>query len=346
MVQYRAFIKERTDIGGYPIGSSDLRITSFTLKVDALNKAVSTISVMNIPPIVKEGDILCVYSQQGKVIYQGVITKLGSTIQCDQIESLFDDDWLWNDRRIDVLEENIKEIIELDFKNSNDPILRSIFQFDINTVSKTTIKLPSQELNYVKNFTTFIYELFDKYNVRFIFDIDFTPKKPILKIGMEDSTKIKFSNNVNYVLNISKVTEVYETNKLVVYSEDGDYRATFYGTRSGISDNPNQLDRFAKVKTNYVFSNDELNIIKAQNLRNQMYNHEIKVEMVLDNNIYDFWSFKLGQEFDIFIGRDYFNTILTGYELRYKNELMDTVSLTFGKVRTKLEDKLNKNAQK
>lgn len=346
MVQYRAFIKDRTDIGGYSIGSSDLRITAFTIKVDALNKAVSTITVMNVPPVVKEGDILCVYSPQGKTIYQGVITKLSGTIQCDQIESLFDDNWLWNDPKMDILEENIKNVIETDFKNSDDPILRKIFQFDIKTISSTKIKLPSQEPNYVKNFSTLIYELFDKYNIRFIFDIEFTPKQPVLKIGTEDSTRIKFSNNVNSVLNINRVTEIYETNKLIIYSEEGVHRATFYGTRSGITDNPNQLDRFSKIKTNYVFSDDEFNIIKAQNLRNQMYNHEIKVEMVLDNKIYDFWSFKLGQEFDIFVGRDYFNTILTGYELRYKNGSMDTVSLTFGKVRTKLEDKLNKYAQK
>ncbi|MEG0093149.1 MAG: hypothetical protein RR945_02165 [Erysipelotrichaceae bacterium] len=344
MVQYRAFIKDRTDIGGYSVGSSDLRITSFTIKKDALNKAVSTIAVMNIPPVVKEGDILCVYSPQGKTIYQGVITKLGATIQCDQIESLFDDNWLWNDLKKEILEENIKGIIENDFKNSSDPILKKIFSFDIQVISNTKIKLPSQEPNYVKNFTKFIYELFDKYSIRFVFDIDFAPGQPILKIGREDSTKIKFSNNVNSVLNISRVTEIYETNKLVIYSEDGSHRGTFFGTRSGITDNPNQLDRFPKIKTNIVFSEDDFNIIKAQNLRNQMYNHEIKVEMVLDNKIYNFWSFKLGQEFDIFVGRDYFNTILTGYELRYKNGAMDTVSLTFGKVRTKLEDKLNKNA--
>ena len=141
---------------------------------------------------------------------------------------------------------------------------------------------------------------------------------------------------------------MYETNKLIVYSEEsGAYRETWYATKNGITDNPSSLDRLQKIKTNIVFSDDAISILKASSLRNQMYNHEITCEMIYDNNLLSFEDLRVGQPVDLFYRGNYYDTILTGYTISIaEKSAIETITLKFGLVRTSLTGKLYKRLAK
>ena len=128
----------------------------------------------------------------------------------------------------------------------------------------------------------------------------------------------------------------------MLYSSDGQYRGTWYGTPNGITTN-SAADRLPKIRTNIVFSNDDYNTIVADNLSQEMYNHKIELELVLNSKLYDFETFHLGQSFNIFYEKKTYASILTGYELKVnQNGASDVVKLVFGIVRVSLVDKLNK----
>ena len=152
---YRGFIKEIYNLTGNPIGNSELRILSSNIKRDILTKASSSFQVLNIPEEAKNGHIFGCYDDYGKIRYLGVISNIdGTVIQTDQIISIFDDNWLWNNPKETTIEQTIKTILETDFQNNPDTMVSTIFsQFDIIIESSgTQLVLGSQDSQYVKNF--------------------------------------------------------------------------------------------------------------------------------------------------------------------------------------------------
>lgn len=343
---YRLFFKKRTDTAGLPISSPTLKVRSFMLDRDALTKTSSSFEVLEVPLAVENGDIVGMYDSFGTIHFLGIVEYVdGNTIEATQIVELFDDDWLWNNPRKSTLESTLKTILQNDFQNTRDTLLNTTFGvFDLETISNTTQVLQSQESRYVTNFASFIYDLFEKYGIQFIFDIPFSASTPKISIGIPQYDKLVLGNNTMIFRNFSVVTNVFETNKLVLYGEEnGEYRGTWYATTTGITDNPSALNRIQQIKTNIVFSDDAESIVKASNLRNQIYNHEISFDMVLDNKLLKFEDLHLGQEADIYIDGDFYSTILTGYRYQMTNLVTDgTVNLRFGLVRTALTSKLFK----
>lgn len=337
---FRVYIKDRLNIQGRSI--ADIRCISFNGRGDLLSKSLSTFSVELLPSSINEGDILCLYDSFGTVYYQGVINRLSTnSIECYQINYLFNDLWKYNITANNILEETVKSIISNDFINSTDPIINKIFgSFDISTISQTMQSLPTQEANYVVNFQDFLIDIFDKYGIQLYFYIPFHEDTPTIQIGIKQLPRIKLGDNAVSIRNIKPITEIYETNKLVIYSSDGTYRETWYSGTSGITNNPNDLSRLSKIKTAIIFSDDLVSVIIGQNLREQIYNHKLELDLILENKLYDFNEFNLGQLFDVWYLGEYFNTILTGYELnKSENGMMDIVHLVFGKVRLRLENK-------
>lgn len=337
---YRISVLDRLNLEKKPLISA--KCLSFNIRRDALKKTNSTFFLDKTQSGLKEGDVLVLYDSYGTKIFYGVINRVdGNSVDCNQIESLFNDLWKYNVLNQANLESTLKKIIEDDFISSTDPLISNLFNvFTINTISSTLENLPSKEFDYVTNFESFIYSMFNKYFIRFYFDLSLSGVNPQIDIGKKSLTRIKIANNNNATRNISPLTEIFETNKLIIYSSLGVYRETWYTSNNGITNNSNELTRLTIVKTKIVFSDEEISLIKAQNIRNEIYNHKIDVELVLKNNLYNFFEFELGQEFSIWMNGSYFDTILTGYELNKNlNGSLDVVKLTFGKVRTKLEDK-------
>lgn len=344
---YRGFIKDITNLAGQSLGSPELRILNLSINRDILSKATSEFEVINIPDAAQEGNVFGVYDDYGTTVYLGVINSInGNVIQCDQIISIFNDNWLWSDPKVATIEETLVQIIQNDFQTNRDEMVKTIFsQFDI--VAGTTsvaLQLPTQDENYVVNFMQFIFELYESYEILFDINISFNEVRPTITIFKPSFNTIKLGNNTNAVRNFDITTETFETNKIVVYSKDGEtFRGEWYGTTSGITQDSTDLNRLPKINTKFIFSDDEDGDIVGEYLAEEMYNHKINVELVLGNKLYDFDTFKLGQVFDIFYNDKYYNSVLTGYKIQVDNEgKADVATLVFGKVRYSLENKLYK----
>jgi hypothetical protein len=343
---YRLFFKKLTDLAGAAISSTQLRVNSFTLKRDKLTKTTSRFEVLEVPSAVEMGDVVGMYNSFGSIVFLGIVSLVdNSSVEAEQIYSLFDDDWLWNRPSTASIEGCLEDILNNDFVNNRDTLMQQIFgAFDISTISTTAQTLESQEEQYVTNFASFLYDIYEKYSVELMVSVPFEAERPTIEIGKPTYTRLKIGNNALIFRNFDIVREVFETNKLVVYSEEtGDYRGEWFTTPSGITDNPAALNRIAKVKTNIVFSDDDISILKASSLRNEIYNHKITCEIVANNQLLPPEDLKLGQGCDLYYNGLYFDTILTGYEYSMQNGIEDDVlKLTFGLVRTSLTEKLFK----
>lgn len=340
---YRGFIKPINALGGLPYGSADLRIQEMTIKRDILTKASSTFTVLDIPDEAEVGNVFGCYDNAGKVVYVGVITNIDDkTIQTDQIISIFNDNWKYRDPNVSTIEGKIKDIID-GFGTDSDTLLANIFsQFTTTALTSTTLDLPTQNENYVTNFMDFLFKVYESYQILVDINVSIGQNNPTINIGVPSYTPLLLSDNNNVLRNFNVIKETYETNKLMLYSSDGQYRGTWYGTPNGITTDSTQA-RLPKIRTNIVFSNDDYNTIVADNLSQEMYNHKIELELVLNSKLYDFETFHLGQSFNIFYEKKTYASILTGYELKVnQNGASDVVKLVFGIVRVSLVDKLNK----
>ena len=63
--------------------------------------------------------------------------------------------------------------------------------------------------------------------------------------------------------------------------------------------------------------------------------------LIIKNFIYEFGDFNLGGTVDIYHDDEYYNSVLTGYEIqKATNQNITSAHFVFGKVRTKLTSKL------
>ena len=340
---YRGFIKPITALAGLPYGSPDLRITESNVKRDILTKASSTFTVLDIPDEAEVGNVFGCYDETGKTVYVGIITNIeDKTIQTDQIISIFNDNWKYRNPNVSTIEGKIANIIS-GFASDSDSLLATIFsQFTVTTTTSTTLDLPSQSENYVTNLMDFLFNIYESYHILVDINVSYGTVAPTITIGVPSGTTHLLSDNNNVLRDFNVITETYETNKLMLYSSDGSYRGTWYGTPNGITTN-SAADRLPKIRTNIVFSNDDYNTIVQDNLSADMYNHKIEMNLVLNNKLYDFDEFALGGSFTIVYENKTYDSILTGYELKANaNGKSDLVKLVFGIVRVSLVDKLNK----
>lgn len=348
--RYRLFFKKLTDLSGDSLTSPQLVVTSYTVKRDLLTKATSSFDVLEMPVAIESGDVVGMYDAYGSIVFLGVVEQInGNTVTAEQIYGLFDDNWIWNDPAEATIEETIQAIITNDFQNNRDTLMDTIFGvFTLSTASSTSLSLETQEANYVTNFMSFLYDIYEKYGIVLRINVPFNSGTPTIEIGRPNYNKLVFGNNVYSFRNFDITREVFESNKLVVYSEDGaTFRGEWFTTPSGITDNPAALSRIPKIKTNIIFSDDDINVLKASSLRNEIYNHRIDCELITKSNLINFDNLKLGQEADIYYNGNYYNSVLTGYSMTMNNGKEDeVVKLTFGLVRTSLTSKLFKRLGK
>lgn len=344
--EYRVFFKKLTALNERSLTSSQLRVTNYSINRDLLTKTLSSIEVLELPNAIEIGDVVVMYDKYGTVLFTGIVTKTeNNKIECNQSLGIFDDNWKWNRPNVSTIENALKTIITNDYQNSSDSLMRDIFgSFEISTTSSTNLTLETQENRYVVNMENFLYSMYEKYGIVLNFNYSFQVGTPTIEIGTVQASKLTISNNVVIFRNFEIQRNVYETNKLIVYGEEnGEYRDTFYATRSGITEDSSALNRPQKIKTNIIWSDDNINVLKASSLRNTIYSHEISVDLVVNNKMLDLSNLKLGQEADIYYDGNYFNSILTGYSMSMSNNVPnETVSLKFGLVRTSLTSKLYK----
>lgn len=347
---YRAFIKDQLDLASKPKAYVQINGT-MTINEDRLTTANSTINVNAVPSNVSNGDIIEVYNDKGLIRYKGVIKSIeGNTIQTSQITHLLSGQWLYETQPSGTLESEIKAILGrycqgyIKGSTYQDPvILAKLGAFTIETASNTTGNLETMDENTQMDMETFIYSLYEKYGIAVDFDI---PDKgqPIIKIWRPEFTSFKIGNNTNAIVNITPLTEIAETNRLIIFSKDGQYRTTYVAKSDGtIAEQPQSLaGRFSVVNSKIVFSDDELDDIRLANLPETMYNHKLTFVLNLNNLLYSYDDLKFDLPLEIWNGQDYYRTKITGRSFS-KDANVDVAQVQYicGLVRTKLSDKLS-----
>lgn len=347
---YRAYIKDQLNINTLP--KAFLEVRAFTVRRDLLTSVNSTFTCVEVFSNINEGDILCLYKPTGEVIYYGVITQISDAeITCNQIQSIFNGLWVYDTYPSSFIEDEVAYLLEQyahgfqkDSTYQDMLIYDELAPLDILSVGATSGQLETMDEQTTMNFEEFMYSLYQKYGIVF----DFTIPYGAWNIGDQDgsvtvrqpsSSVIVIGNNTDVIKNISPTTEVEQTNKLIVYAQDGTYRTTYvYTTTNGIVTEPTTIaGRLGKVNTSVVYSDDPLDDIKEANISSEMFNHQISFDMYLDNKLYDFFSWELGQPMSIWNNGVFFDSVFTGYEMALQeNQELTEVKVICGKVRTKL----------
>ena len=345
---YRVFIKDCLDLADVPVASSVC--TAFSVNKDLLSTATSDFTLLEIPNNIKVGDILGLVDPYGTVIYTGVINSIGDTISCREIQSMFSDQWKWHDPTsgtINTVEKKLRSIILSDFAGSSDPMVADRFPFTSTKVvasSSTSGTFETQESNYTMDFEQLLFWAYDTYGVKTEIEIPFGAVSPTITLKKATHGAVKVGNNVLPVRNMTPLTEVFETNKLVIYNNEGTtLRGTYYATTGGVTTNSASPLRPPVTKTKYIFNTDDaLADIAKENLQDQIYNHRITFDLILNNGIYDFYTWELGMPISIWYNGAFYSTLYTKYNLSKEPGVdVAAVSITCGKVRNTLTERLN-----
>lgn len=352
--QYRCYVKDQMNMTDWP--KCFMKVTeAFNIKTDLLTNANSSITVMDLPEGINEGDVLVLYDPKGITIYQGVIKSIsGNTISCSQMQSFYKGTWIYNVHPSNSLEQEISWLLT---RYSNGYIYKSSYRdtwvsqrlsgITPRYTASTSVKLPTDldedgnEQLTEMDMEKWIYELYEKYGIVFRFTINVYGANYV-DIEVPSYSTIKVGNNMFAIQNMSPVTSIEETNRLIIFKQDKTYRTTYVATKNGIVENPsNNQNRFNITNTVIVYSDDDAADLVAANLPQQMYNHKLSFTLILKNFIFEFDDFKLGGSLDVWKDDDYYNTVLTGYELRKEaNKNIVSVDFVCGKVRTALTKKL------
>ena len=344
-MMYRAYIKDQMNLTAKP--KAHLIVKSFNVKNDLLASANSTIDLKDTPDNISSGDVLVLYTSKGKTLYQGVVTKVSDKqISCSQMQSFYKGAWIYDTDTQTYLEAEIRSLIQ-DYADGkikgssyvDNLVAQRLGGITIYSVDVTTGSLPDDEK--MTDFESFLYDLYRDYDIIPEFAINFNGTNS-LTIKKSNYTAIKIGNNNNSIVNLSPVRTVEETNRLIVFDSEGTYRSTFVATANGVVEEPVSLDgRFYNVNTKIVNSDDDLTTLVKANLPEKMFNHKITFDLKLNGSIYDWDDFKLGMPLSIWKDGDYFDSVLTGWQMSgEENKELNLVSLTCGKCRTSLTSKL------
>lgn len=336
----RCYFKKRRGISDNSVGQSI--VISYRIKDDLLTKPLSDFTLDQIPSEVEIGDLMVVYEDNGNVLFQGVINSLdedNNSVSCGNMLSLFDDKWLWNLPSESSIEDTIKAIIENDFVNNpNDAYMRETFDFAISCTTSTSGTMEEKDAGSVVNFQDFLISIYNLYDIILQFGISFGAIQPTITILKPNKlVKTKISNNVRQVIEITARSRSASENKLVIYGADKTtYRGSYFVNGEFLTINDEADDRLSLIKTKYVFSDDNLSDVAHANLSTEIYNHELQVIMT-DGFVYDTKTIRLGNYYTIYYKGQVYKSVLTGIE--YDN--IHQITMIFGKVRQRLEDKIN-----
>lgn len=351
--QYRCYVKDQMDLTEKP--KAFMRVDTFNIKCDLMTTANSTITVLDSFSNVNNGDVLVLYDPMGTTLYQGVIKSIeDNEIVCSQMQSFYKGNWIYNVYPSASLEEEIAYLLG-EYAQGNiygstytDPLVaQRLGGIDIDYTASTSVNLPTDldkdgNENYTqKDMEKWIYELYEKYGIIFDFEINFSGTNYV-HIKVPTGSALKVGNNMYAIKNMKPVTTIEETNRLIIYAQDKSYRTTYVATANSIEEEPSTTaNRFDLTNTKFVFSDDAVADLIAANLPDQMYNHKLDFTLVIKNFIYQFGDFVLGKSLDVYYFDEYYNSVLTGYEITKESNVNITeIKMTCGKVRSKLTQKL------
>ena len=344
---YRCYIKDQLHLTDAP--KSFLKVESFDVKTDLMTNANSSINVVDVSTNINNGDVLVLYDPRGTTIYQGVIKSIqDKQITCSQMQSYYKGNWVYNHHTTDSLEKEIRWLLNKYSQGimygsswTDTLVAQRLGGITVQYVGTTSASLPTDKDYTVVDMEKFIYSLYEDYGIILDFEINFSGTNYVT-VKVPDYDTIKVGNNMYAINNMSPITQIEETNRLIIYASDHTYRTTYVATANEIVETPStNANRFNITNTKIVFSDDDVSDLVSANLPATMYNHKLTFNLLVKNFIYEFGDFHLGGTLDVWHGQDYYNTVLTGYEIKKNtNQNITEVGFTCGKVRTALTKKL------
>lgn len=349
---WRGYVKDALNLTDPPKAS--LTILSHTIREDLMTTANSEFECLEIPDNINNGDVIIVANPYGIFRYFGVVKSIEeTTIQTYQMQHFFSGQQVYAPQNSgSYLEGNIRDFIWyyqqgwiFGASSYRDPLIQQLMNgITLTYTNSISGKLETKDKKTTIDVEQFIYDVYKNYNIMVEFNVAFSGQN-IANIGLSTAQKKKIGNNTNAVYNMSPITQVEETNKLVIFDKDGNsYRNTYIAKADGtIVSEPSQIaDRFMVTKTKIVYSDDPLADLIAANLPSEMLNHKLTFTMRLDNNLYSFDDLPLGTSVDIWIDGQYFSSVITGrsYSKPHNQEVTE-INYTCGKVRTALSEKLS-----
>lgn len=351
--QYRCYVKDQMDLTEKP--KAFMRVDTFNIKNDLMTTANSTITVLDSFSNVNNGDVLVLYDPMGTTLYQGVIKSIeDNKIVCSQMQSFYSGTWIYNIYPSATLEEELAYLLgqyaqgKMYNSTYTDPLVaQRLGGITIDYTASTSVNLPSDldsdgnEKLTEYDMEKFIYEMYEKYGIIFDFEISFAGTNYV-HIKVPTYSSLKVGNNMYAIKDMKPVTAIEETNRLIIFAQDKSYRTTYVATANSIEEEPSTTaNRFDLTNTKIVYSDDAVADLIAANLPDQMYNHKLDFTLVIKNFIYQFGDFNLGGSLDIYYYDEYYNSVLSGYEIsKASNQNITEVKMVCGKVRSKLTQKL------
>lgn len=360
--QYRCYVKDQLRLTDPP--KAYMVVKTFDLKEDLLTTANSNIEVYDLDENINNGDILVVYNPFGETIYQGIIYSMqDNKIGCHQMQNFYKGQWVYNVHPSSTLEQEIAWLLgqyaqgKIYKTSYTDPLVaQRLGGITIDYVGSTNVSLPTDldkdgvEQLTQKDMEQFIYSLYQDYGICLIFEINWSGTNYVhIKVPTYGSVKV--GNNNHAIKNLSPITTIEETNRLILYwssTVEGQhtaktYRTTYVATSTGIVEKPTSLvGRFNITNTKIVFSDDDVADLVAKNLPSTSFNHKITFSLLLKNSLYKFNEFALGMPLDIWYGTDYYGSVLTGWNIKKgANQNVSQIDFTCGLVRTALTKKLS-----
>ena len=347
--QYRCYVKDQLALTDPP--KAFMRVDDFDIKTDLLTNSNSTITVLDTADNVNNGDVLVLYDPKGMTLYQGVVKSMeDNKITCSQMQSFYKGTWIYNTHSSATLEQEIAWLLT-QYKNGyiykssyrDTLVAQRLGGITVDYVGSTTVHLPTDlddngnDKMTQKDMEKWIYELYEEYGIIFDFEINMSGANYV-HIKVPSYPTVKVGNNMYAIQNMSPITTIEETNRLIIFAQDKTYRTTYVATKNGVVEAPSSTaNRFDITNTKIVFSDDDVADLIANNLPDQMYNHKVTFTLIIKNFLYEFGEFNLGGELDVWKDSDYYNTVLTGYEIKKaSNKNIVSVDFTCGKVRIAL----------
>lgn len=232
--------------------------------------------------------------------------------------------------------------------------------FDLNKNYIT--KFPSIDGVSVGNLEEFILNLANQYVICFkpsIYTYAST-KKSLMRVEAINPyviDKITFGNNSEEITNVSIDVEDTEATILQVFNTAATTLRGIFGIKNdgtveelptNYSDLSADFLCYNNCKLKILCSDEKLGDLKTQYLSNAFYNHKITFDVDLTKGTFKFDDFSLGRRVDFYYGNKVYNSIISAreYQINENSDVISSLKVTLGKVRTNLTNKLNLSVHK
>ncbi len=234
---------------------------------------------------------------------------------------------------------------------------------NLNESRVFNVRLPKKDSVSISNLEDYLLSLFDDFGIYVRTSLKVGKRYPtspsvshyfeMIPTYIKDFETLKLSDNVENIQNVAVNIEEAESTVLIIYNSAGTSVRAYVGMQTdgslktfNASSTEAELQKFVgydRYRVKAISSDDDMATLKAQNLSNSMYNHKITFTLGLDGKLFDIDTLKLGQPVDFYYKDKLYSSVITGlsFNINENDDVIHSVNVTMGKVRTSLTSKLN-----